>query len=97
MSLWDTIGRELYGLACLDGGPEHIYKPVIRLEYYEHDGEVRVFVGRCKGVEDLAGEATEYEIHSAGFDADAFPKALLSAIRKARANAMGEPRAETKR
>lgn len=32
-------------------GRSAFYKPVIQLKYYEHDGEVEVRIGRCKGVD----------------------------------------------
>lgn len=53
MSTWDEVGAALEELATIRGGPHKLYKPVVRVEYYEHDEVVTVEVGRCKGMEEV--------------------------------------------
>ena len=92
MSTWDEVGRELYELATLRGGPRDIYKPVIRIEYYEHDDCLRVEVGRCKGMENILACASIMAIPNAqGHEYDPVltcATGLLEAIRAAKVEAM---------
>jgi len=69
------------------GGPHNIYKPAIRLEYYEHDGIATVTVGRCKGI---MGDNTDIgaEVWEEHGDADA-DKAMALAICRAALKAVG--------
>lgn len=60
-SKWDEVGALFQEISTLRGGPEKLYKPVVRIEYYEHDGIVNVAVGRCKGMDDIAASAQVWE------------------------------------
>ena len=51
-SISDAI-KLLVEIGKLRGGPHNFYKPVVRLEYYEHDGQAHCAIGRCKGMDDI--------------------------------------------
>lgn len=61
------------------GGPNNLYKPVVRVEWYEHDGIATVVIGRCKGLEDIVGGA---EVWGKGLEtvALAICRAALKAV-----------------
>lgn len=43
-----------------DRGMAAFYKPVVKLEWYEHDGDLSVSVGRCKGFGDDTVHVSTY-------------------------------------
>lgn len=79
MTLWDEVGKAFEELALLRGGPRDLYKPVIRIEYYEHDGCVTVQVGRCKSMDEIVVD----ERHESG-GGDPMPADILACLKKAR-------------
>lgn len=60
-SAWDKVGALFEEISALRGGPYRLYKPVVRIEYYEHDGIVNAAVGRCKGMDDIVARAQVWE------------------------------------
>lgn len=76
MSTWDEIGAKLHTLATTSGGLHALYKPVVRIEIYEHDDEVTVEVGRCKGMDEIV-------IRKGALDGRAYPEALLAMLDEA--------------
>lgn len=51
-STWDRVGAAIERLALLNGGKQRFYKPVVRVAWYDHDGQATVEVGQSKGVDD---------------------------------------------
>lgn len=76
---WEVVKK----LGEFRGGPHNIYKPVIRLEYYEHDGIANVSVGRCKGMEDVVADAEVWEEHGEASADQAMALAICRAALKA--------------
>jgi hypothetical protein len=96
MSLWDEIGAEIDALAKARGGPFQLYKPVLRIELYEHDDDVEVKVGRAKGASDVdlasvevgrCKSLDEVVIRSASMSGRPYQECLLEALRNARKKA----------
>lgn len=96
MSKWDEVGAALIDLATIRGGPKDVYKPVVRIEYYEHDECVRVEVGRCKGMEtvvacaDGMAEGSVLQNGPGYSQSDELAKCLLKMIAQAKAEAMSK-------
>lgn len=78
-SLWDQIGTELEALANASGGKHKLYKPVIRIEVYEHDDQVDVEVDRCKGNNGV--------VIQKGAMSGSWQEGLLRSLREARVEA----------
>lgn len=80
---WEVVKK----LGEFRDGPNKLYKPVIRLEYYEHDGIATVTVGRCKGI---MGDATDIsaEVWEEHGEANA-DQAMALAICRAALKAVG--------
>lgn len=75
---WDAVERKLHALSTARGGSLKIYKPVVRIEWYEHDGIATVEVGRCKGMEEIVLTASAQAEHAAEAISAALEKALLA-------------------
>jgi hypothetical protein len=71
--------------------PGRIYKPVIRLEFFEHDGPYECRIGRCKSIvydDDIVATAEERNIGE-GRTADEMTVAMCLAICRAALKAVG--------
>lgn len=79
MSVWDEIGAEIDAIAKTDGGPCGLYKPVLRIEIYEHDDEVRVELGRCKSMDEIVATRS-------ALGGKTYPEALLETLRELRSH-----------
>ena len=49
----NSTDEMLVRIGRLRGGEHQLYKPVVVLEFYEHDDEATVRIGRCKGMEEI--------------------------------------------
>ena len=54
----DMIATLMRDIGSLRGGSFSLYKPVVRVEFFEHDEESTVEVGRCKGMEEIVLRVT---------------------------------------
>lgn len=53
-----SLEELLREVSTLRGGSLNIYKPVVALEWYEHDDVASIRVGRCKGLEEIVYQKT---------------------------------------
>lgn len=60
MSDWDKIGEAIERIGKMNGGPFKLYKPVVQIEWYDHDSEATVSVGRCKSMDEVVAVATTF-------------------------------------
>lgn len=76
---WNDVGEAIERISVMRGGPKGLYKPVVRVEWYEHDNAADVAVTRCKGDfgsrDNIAAEASAY--------GGTAPEAIFRALRLA--------------
>lgn len=84
-----SLLREDRGHPAKDGRSA-FYKPVIRLELYEHDGEYECRIGRCKGFgdDDVSAKVYERSVDEGRFEDEA-TYAMCQAICLAALKAVG--------
>lgn len=72
-----NVFERLVRIGDFRGGPHNLYKPVVRIEWYEWDGNAFVEVGRCKGMEEVVAKASR-----SGLNAEAVISEALDDIER---------------